>query len=102
MSQPQYIPVSRELLDRINPFDELKLSPLETREDFKAIIPRHLKKNWRLLHQANTGDYEQHLKAVKELSKVKLTDGEIGQLAQSANYRTAVGLARTANVDIRF
>jgi len=101
-SKPQYVPVAAELLERLNQFDELKLSPQETREDLKAIIPRHLKKNWRLLHLANTGNYEQHLKAVKELSKLKLLDGEYSQLAQSCNFRTAVGLARSANVDPRF
>jgi hypothetical protein len=98
----QYIPVPRDLLDKLNRFDELQLNPIETKEAFKAIIPRHLKKNWRLLHQANTGEYELHLKAVKELSKVKLHDGEFSQLAQSVNYRTAVGLASCANVDLRF
>lgn len=98
----QYIPVPKELLDRLNRFDELKLNPIETKEDFKAIIPRHLKKNWRLLHQANAGEYELHLKAVKELSKLKLSDAEYCQLAQSANYRTAVGLASCPGVDLRF
>jgi len=102
LNKPQYIPVSQDLLDKINQFDEMKLSPWETKEDFKAIIPRHLKKNWRLLHLANHGEYEQHLKAVKELSKLKLQDGDISQLAQSCNFRTAVGLARSANVDTRF
>jgi hypothetical protein len=47
LSKPQYIPVAKELLDRLNQFDELKIHPLETKEDFKAIIPRHLKKPWR-------------------------------------------------------
>lgn len=102
LSKPQYIPIPAELLDRLNRFDEMKLNPVETREDFKAIIPRHLKKNWRLLHLANSGDYEQHLKAVKELSRLKLPDAEYSQIAQSCSYRTAVGLARSANVDLRF
>jgi hypothetical protein len=36
----------------------------------------------RLLNQANTGDYEQHLRAVKELSKLVVSDSEFCQLAQ--------------------
>jgi hypothetical protein len=98
----QYVPVPEDLLEKLNRFDEMKLNPIETKEDFKAIIPRHLKKNWRLLHQANSGEYEQHLKAVKELSKLRLSDAEYTQLAQSCNYRTTVGLASCANVDLRF
>ena len=47
LNRPQFIPVAKELLDRLNQFDELKLHPLETKEDFKAIIPRHLKRHWR-------------------------------------------------------
>lgn len=99
---PQFIPVPKEVLDKLNQFDELKLHPMETREDFKAIIPRHLKKNWRLVHQANEGDYENHVKAVKELSRLKLHESEYEQIAQSLNFRTAVGLARSANVDLRY
>jgi len=66
------------------------------------MIPRHLRKPWRLLHLANNGDYEQHLKAVKELSKMSLSDAEFVQLSQSSNQRTAVGLARCHGVDQRW
>ena len=33
---------------------------------------------------------------------MSLTDGEFNQIAQSSDCRTAVGLARTNNVDLRF
>jgi hypothetical protein len=36
----------------------------------------------RLVNQANRGDYEQHLRAVKELSKLAVSDSEFCQLAQ--------------------
>ena len=74
----------------------------EEREDLKMMVPRHLRKSWRLLHQANTGSYEAHIKAVQELSKLQLSDSEFRQLAQSCDCRTAVGLARSAGVDLRF
>jgi len=72
------------------------------REDLKMMVPRHLRKSWRLLHEANTGSYEGHIKAVQELSKLQLNDSEYRQLAQSCDIRTAVGLARSAGVDLRF
>ena len=74
----------------------------EEREDLKMMVPRHLRKSWRLLRQANTGGYEAHIKAVQELSKLQLSDSEHRQLAQSCDYKTAVGLARTSGVDLRF
>jgi pimeloyl-ACP methyl ester carboxylesterase len=98
----QYVPVAQEFLSKLNMFDELKLHPMETKEDFKSIIPRHLKKNWRLLHTANEGEYEHHLKAVKELSRLKLYEAEYAQLAQSCQKRTAIGLARSNRVDLRW
>jgi len=101
-SKPQYIPVPRHILDNINQFEEMKLSPAETKEDIKSIIPKHLRKPWRLMEQANKGEYEQHLKAVKELSKLFLSDGEMMQLAQCCSRRTAVGLARSEGVDLRY
>jgi len=98
----EYIPIPQHILDNINQYDEMKLSPLETKEDIKSMIPRNLKRSWRLMDQANKGGYEQHLKAVRELSKLHLNDGEICQLAQACTRRTAVGLARTHGVDLRF
>jgi len=99
---PEYIPMPQHILDSINQYEEMKLSPVETKEDLKAMIPRHLRKHWRLLYLANSGQYEQHLKAVRELSRLSLTGGEMVQLAQSCAMRTAVGLARTDGVDLRF
>jgi len=101
-SMPQYIPVPQNLLDSINQFEEMKLSPIETKEDLRSMIPRQLKRPWRLMDLANRGEYEQHLKAVRELSKLSLPDGEMTQLAQSCSRRTAVGLARTEGVDLRY
>jgi len=112
-TKPQYIPLSKKILDQLNTsssLDSLSSSPisfdnnslsLENKDDLKSILPRHLRKPWRLLHQANTGDYEQHLKAVRDLSKLTLSDGECRQLSQSMECRTAIGLARTAGVDLR-
>ena len=71
-------------------------------EDLKCLVPRHLRKSWRLLHQANTGGYEQHIKAVQELSKLQLSEAEYLAIAQACDPRTAVGLARSAEVDLRF
>ena len=103
MNKTQFITIPKELIDKLNNYDELSnMNSCETKEDLKSILPRHLRKPWRLLHLANTGGYEQHIKAVQDLSKLSLSDGEYQQLAQSCECRTAVGLARTANVDLRF
>jgi pimeloyl-ACP methyl ester carboxylesterase len=96
------VSLPKHLQDKLNEFDSVAINPLEAKEDLKAIIPRHLRKPWRLLHLANTGTYEQHLKAVRELVKLNLTEGEFCQLAQSCERKTAVGLARSAGVDLRF
>jgi len=105
-TKPQYIPLSKQVLDSLNssPLDTMMTPPnsLESNQDLKSILPRHLRKPWRLLNQANMGGYEQHLKAVKDLSKLSLSDGEIRQIAQSVECRTAIGLARTSSVDLRF
>ena len=71
-------------------------------EDLMCRVPRHLRKSWRLLHQANEGSYEQHIKAVQALSKLSLNDAEYNALAQACEPKTAVGLARTSGVDPRF
>lgn len=99
---PQFVNLPKNFQDRLNEFDSVAINPLEAKEDLKAIIPRHLRKPWRLLHLANTGTYEQHLKAVRELVKLNLTEGEFCQMAQSCERKTAVGLARSAGVDLRF
>ena len=82
--------------------DDIALSPAETKEELRCLIPRQLRRPWRLLHQANSGQYEQHLKAVTELSQLSLSDGEMVQLAQAAQRRTAVGLARCEGADQRW
>jgi len=111
--QSQYIKIPRRRLDSdrstpssLDQFDDFRprsfTEPFEHTEGLKDILPRHLRKPFRLLNEANNGDYEQHLNAVRELSRLELTDGEYNQIAQSCDYRTAVGLARTNNVDLRF
>jgi len=111
--QSQYIKIPRRRLDSdrstsssLDQFDDFRprsfTEPSEHSEGLKDILPRHLRKPFRLLNQANNGDYEQHLNAVRELSKLDLTDGEYNQIALSCDCRTAVGLARTNNVDLRF
>jgi len=100
-NKSQYITVPKSSLVNIGQFEEMEISTAGTKEDFKSLIPKHLRKHWRLLHQANTGEYEQHIKAVKELSKASLSEGELVQLAQSCSCRAAVGLARSAEVDLR-
>ena len=83
-------------------YDDIALSPAETAEELRCLIPRQLRRPWRLLHQANTGHYEQHLKAVTELARLTLSDGEMVQLAQASHRRTAVGLARSEGADPRW
>ena len=103
LNKTQFIAIPRDLHDKFNHNDELKsMNSFETKEDLKSLLPRHLRKPWRLMNLANTGDYEQHIAAVQDLSKLSLSDGEYQQLAQSCECRTAVGLARTAHVDLRF
>ena len=105
--QPQYISLPQNFLDHIaiNDVinnDDIRMNPAETKEDVKSMIPRHLRKPWRLLHLANNGDYEQHLKAVNDLSKLSLSESELIQLAQSCERRTGVGLARCQGIDTRW
>ncbi|KAK7863632.1 hypothetical protein R5R35_006169 [Gryllus longicercus] len=58
---------------------------------------------WRLLHMAQTGDQRDRLEAVRSLVDIKdLKDSDYRQLAQACDARTAVGLARTRGVDLRF
>ena len=100
---PQYLHLPGSIVaDMTSDYDDTSLSPAETREELRSLIPRHLRRPWRLLHQANTGDYEQHLTAVKELARLSLSEGEIVQLAQACQRRTAVGLARCEGTDLRW
>ena len=78
--QPQYIDVPTKVLDRVAinyNNDDIKIDPAETKDDIKSRIPRHLRRPWRLLHQANTGDYETHLRAVRDLSRLRLGEHEV-------------------------
>jgi len=102
-NKTKFIAIPNDLNDKWKQAEELtNLQSIETKEELKDILPRHLRKPWRLLHTANTGEYEQHIKAVQELSKLELSSGEYGGIAQSCECRTAVGLARTSQVDLRF
>ena len=58
---------------------------------------------WKLLHKANTGNAEEHLNAVRELSTAShgLCDGELRQMAQSMEIQTAIGLARIPESDLK-
>ncbi len=97
----QFVPLPPAAAER------LLLAPpdlLDAREDLRSIVlPKHLRRPWKLLRQANWGDYEAHLRAVRELSRhsAHLGDGECRQLAQSCRRRAAVGLARTEGADLR-
>ena len=82
--------------------DRFKLDPIDAKEELRSMVPKHLRKPWKQLRQANWGDYEQHLNGVRELARQSLSDGEYRQVAQSCQLRTAVGLARTQDVDLRF
>ncbi len=117
---PEYILLPESLSDRF------KFEKNDAKDELKSRIPRHLRKPWKLLRQANHGEYEAHLNAVRELAKLNLSDGEyrqvsrlyiaskysfilyftyfehLNQIAQSCTRATAVGLARTAEVDLRF
>lgn len=105
LNKVKYVPVklAGELQQRLSgQFDAELGGSYDSKEELASFLPRHLRKPWRLLHQANTGQYEQHIKAVAELAKLSLTDSEYCQLAQSCEVRTAVGLARCDQVDLRF
>ena len=76
---PEYISLPPKVLDSIAinySNDDMKMDPAETKEDIKSMIPRHLRKPWRLLHQANHGDYEQHLRSVRDLSRSEIINIE--------------------------
>jgi hypothetical protein len=58
--EPQFIHVKQ-------PFAEMTD---DIKGDMKAMIPRHLRKPWKLLHRANYGNRDEHLNAVRELSNI--------------------------------
>jgi hypothetical protein len=71
---PEYILLPPALSERF------KLDPIDAKDELKSLIPRHLRKPWKLLRQANWGEYETHLNAVRELAKLNLSDGEFKQV----------------------
>ena len=79
-------------------FVELKQSPQEikARAFVDALIPKHLRKPWRLLDKANKGNSEDHFNAVRELSVATrgLCDGDLRKMAKYMEMNTIVGLAR--------
>eukprot|EP00095_Tigriopus_kingsejongensis_P002615 snap_masked-scaffold1452_size40707-processed-gene-0.5 protein:Tk02615 transcript:snap_masked-scaffold1452_size40707-processed-gene-0.5-mRNA-1 annotation:"protein serac1" len=93
---PDFLPLPASVVAKFNALD-----PIDAKEELKSMIPKHLKKPWKLLRQANWGSYEAHLTAVRELARLKLSDGECRQIAQSCARHTAIGLARTPGVDER-
>lgn len=95
VKEPEYLFLPQSLNE---PF---KIDPIDAKEELKSMIPKHLRKPWKLLRQANWGDYEKHLSAVRELASLKLSDGECAQIGQSCNLRTAIGLARTKDVNLK-
>jgi len=101
IDQSEFFYLNEVRPDRFNLSDEIPSTP-ESTEQLKSILPRHLRKPWRLLHQANTGEREKHLIAVKELSSLRLSEGELRQLAQGCAPKTGVGLARSKGADPGF
>ena len=88
-TKPQFVKLKQPLTAQIH--------------EIKAMIPKHLRKPWKLLHKANSGNAEEHLKSVRELSMATqgLCDGELCQMAQSMEMKTAVGLARMPESDLK-
>ena len=62
--------ISIPKVDNEPQFIHIKQPFADVTEDIKAMIPRHLRKPWKLLHKANYGSREEHLNAVRELSNV--------------------------------
>ncbi|PNF22236.1 Protein SERAC1 [Cryptotermes secundus] len=59
--------------------------------------------SWQLIAMAQTGDRNDRLKAVQLLAKLKsMKDWDYQHVAQMCDARTAVGLARTEGIDLRF
>ena len=75
---------------------------VKAKGELRSILHR---RPWKLLRAANSGAKDQHVNAVRDLSKMSsnLSDGEMRQMAQASNFQTAVGLAsRFNNIDSRF
>ena len=72
---PEYIVLPADIAERFKTLD-----PIDAKEELKSLIPKHLRKPWKLLRAANWGEYEEHLNAVRELGKLNLNDGEYRQV----------------------
>ena len=72
---PEYIVLPADIAERFK-----KLDPIDAKEELKSLIPKHLRRPWKLLRAANWGEYEEHLNAVRELGKLNLNDGEYRQV----------------------
>ena len=73
---PEYIVLPADIAERFKTLD-----PIDAKEELKSLIPKHLRKPWKLLRAANWGGYEEHLNAVRELAKLNLNDGEYRQVS---------------------
>ena len=74
---------------------------VKAKGELRSILHR---RPWKLLRAANSESKEQHINAVRDLSKLSsnLSDGEMRQMAQASSFQTAVGLASRFSVDPRF
>ena len=96
-SEPEYLQLPTNFLHLDPSRDAVK-----AKGELRSILHR---RPWKLLRSANSGGRDQHITAIRDLSKLgsDLSDGEMCQMAQASNYQTAVGLAsRYNNVDSRF
>ena len=71
----EYLVLPADIAERFKTLD-----PIDAKEELKSLIPKHLRKPWKLLRAANWGEYEEHLNAVRELAKLNLNDGEYRQV----------------------
>ena len=76
---PEYVVLPADIAERFKTLD-----PVDAKEELKSLIPKHLRRPWKLLRAANWGEYEEHLNAVRELGKLSLNDGEYRQVRKLA------------------
>ena len=90
--EPQFIHVKQPFADMT---DDIK-------GDMKAMIPRHLRKPWKLLHRANYGTRDEHLNAVRELSNIThnlrfiiiISSPALNEIIYSLIFEACVGEAK--------
>ena len=78
---PEYVVLPAHIAERFKTLD-----PVDAKEELKSLIPKHLRRPWKLLRAANWGEYEEHLNAVRELATLRLNDGEYRQVRKFAAY----------------